>query len=156
MKIMISGHRNFKLSGYDKEWIQEQIEEAIVFYPGRAVCSKDKYIGLCGAADGVDLWYLELLHSHLLDYHIYIPFEEQDLYMTKKDAERRKYFIGEARITKKARNREMVEDCNEAIVVWDGTKGGTFNCFQQLIEAKKNIYWINPLTKVINYIKNKP
>ena len=76
--------------------------------------------------------------------------------MTKKDAERRKYFIGEARITKKARNREMVEDCNEAIVVWDGTKGGTFNCFQQLIEAKKNIYWINPLTKVINYIKNKP
>jgi hypothetical protein len=28
------------------------------------------------------------------------------------------------------------------------------NCFQMLIEKKKDIYWINPLTKTINYINN--
>lgn len=162
MKVMISGHRNFKLAGYDKEWIKIQIEEAINKIQNKLVFFKnngktfvhDEYIGLCGGADGIDLWYLELLNFRKLSYHIYIPFDEQDQYMTEEDAKLRKYYIERAYVVKKCRNREMVEDCSYGIVVWDGNKGGTYNCFQQLIEKKKDIYWINPLTKTVNYINN--
>jgi uncharacterized phage-like protein YoqJ len=50
---------------------------------------------------------------------------------------------------KKVKNSWMVEHCDTAIVVWDGNKGGTANVVQQLVEGKKNFYWINPVAKVV-------
>lgn len=155
MKLMISGHRLQKLSAYDKEWIQITIEEGIryckryvKFFQG------DRLIGLSGVADGVDLWFLELLYNQVYNFHVYIPFEGQEDYMSEEDKKLRNKMIEEARIKYYDRNRRMVQDCDRAIIVWDGTKGGTYNCFQMLVEMKKDIYWINPHTKTVNYINN--
>jgi hypothetical protein len=39
------------------------------------------------------------------------------------------------------------------IAFWDGsTSGGTFNCVEYAKRKKKEIYQINPLTKVSEYI----
>jgi uncharacterized phage-like protein YoqJ len=51
------------------------------------------------------------------------------------------------------RNEYMVDNADMVIAFWDGsTSGGTFNCVEYAKRKKKEIYQINPLTKVSEYI----
>lgn len=152
MKLMVSGHRKSKLQNYSQEWIQIALEEIIREvgqYHFKYSEVVDKTIGLSGMADGVDLWFCEILLFNNIDYWACIPFDEQDEYMSDSDKLLRNRLIENARRTLKIRNSEMVEQCDKAIIVWDGNKGGTHNVLQQLVENKKEFWWVNPVKESI-------
>lgn len=143
MKVMISGHRIHKLQTYRLWWIETAIETAL------SELSNKISVGLSGMASGVDLWFCKWCLVFGIPYWACIPFEGQEDTMSEKDAALRAGLIAKAIEVKKVRNRWMVEKCDSAIVVWDGNKGGTHNVFQQLIEAKKDFVWINPVKETI-------
>lgn len=136
MKTLISGHRKHKLEKYDVNWIEEAIETIVTLNPD--------IIGLSGMADGIDLLYCQILLRNNRGYFCYIPFAEQDEYMTEIDKLRRKGLIEQSWKVYEAKNSRMVDDCNSGIIVWDGNKGGTHNVFQQMLENKKPFYWLEP------------
>jgi uncharacterized phage-like protein YoqJ len=141
MKTLISGHRLAKLKNYDISWIEESIETIVQLHPN--------IIGLSGMADGIDLLFCDILYRNNCGYHCYIPFVEQDEYMSDLDKQRRATIIKNAHIVFEAKNSKMVEDCQSGIIVWDGNKGGTHNVFQQMLEKKKPFWWIEPNSKKI-------
>jgi len=141
MKTLISGHRQSKLALYDLAWIYESIETIVQLHP--------HIIGLSGMADGIDLMFCEILYKNALAYHCYIPFAEQDEYMSEADKIRRSTLITNSYAVIYAKNSQMVEDCQSGIIVWDGNKGGTHNVFQQMLEKKKSFWWIEPNNKKI-------
>lgn len=147
MKLLISGHRRQKLydNGYDRQWIENSIYQILWNI-------KDLYlpfIGYVGMADGVDLIFCKVCNELKLPYIACIPFDGQDDYMLSIDKTVRKEYISNAKEVKEVKNSWMVEHCDTAIIVFDGNKGGTANVFQQLVETKKNFYWINPVAKVV-------
>lgn len=148
MKVMVSGHRVEKLAAYDTELIRILLESEIVELKNQF----GYLIGLSGMASGVDLWFCQACLNQEIPYVAYIPFEEQASYMTEEDARSREYYLKNANEIRKQRNRHMVEDCDTAIVVWDGNKGGTHNVFQQLLEAQKSFKWINPINGKVIYV----
>jgi len=143
MKVLISGHRKSKLANYDIKWISNEIERLIFENPA--------IIGLSGMADGIDLLYCQLLLQYRRGYHCYIPFDEQDKYMSDHDKTWRQSLIDSSWAVIKAKNSQMVSDCDYGIIVWDGNKGGTHNVFQQMLEAKKNFWWIEPHNQKVIY-----
>lgn len=145
MKIMVSGHRKHKLLGYDAEWIQAAMETVLL----QAANSTTKVLGFCGMASGVDLWFCALCERHEIPFVACVPFDEQAQTIEPADAELRQRLLAQACEIRKVRNRWIVEHCDKAIVVWDGTKGGTHNVLQQLIEARKDFWWLNPVKKKI-------
>lgn len=102
-----------------------------------------------GMASGIDLIFCEACIVHGLPFIACVPFEGQEDYMTTDTQTKRSRMLKAAKEIKKVKNSWMVENCDMAIVVWDGNKGGTHNVVQQLIEKKKNFYWINPVAKVV-------
>jgi len=143
MKIMISGHRKEKLLNYDCEWIKTAIKDIL----SDLKPEKGFVKGYSGMASGVDLWFCEICKELNILYAACIPFEEQRETMEVEDRLLRDELISSASEVLHVRNSYMVENCDSAIVVWDGNKGGTHNCFQQLVESKKDFWWVNPVKK---------
>jgi len=142
---MITGHRTHKLkeNGYDIKWIQDCIEQILLeIHPFKPLCYS-------GMASGVDLYFCDICSTLELPYIACIPFDGQEETMDDIDKSRRIGLLREAKEIKKVKNSWMVENCDTAIVVWDGNKGGTANVFQQLIEKKKNFFWVNPVGQVV-------
>lgn len=136
MKTLISGHREHKLTNFDRGWILNEI--------GIALEDLNTSIGLCGMANGIDLDFCRQCIARKIHIHCYIPFEQD--YMSHKDFE---YRAGVISMSTKisARNSSMVENCDNGIIVFDGNKGGTHNVFQQMLEKKKPFIWIEPNNK---------
>lgn len=143
MRLMVTGHRIEKLAPYDMEWIKVAMEECVMDARDYSGAS----LGLSGMASGVDLFFCQICLDFRLPYHAYVPFEEQDQYMDGEWAATRKHYLEQAKIVYQARNSKMVEDADLALVVWDGNKGGTHNCMQQLLEKDKLIWWVIPPKK---------
>lgn len=142
---MVTGHREPKLikNGYDLNWIQDCLEQILLeVYDFKPLC-------FSGMASGVDLYFCHFCKELKLPYIACIPFDEQEEQMVGLIKFKREELIREAVEIKKVKNSWMVENCDTAIVVFDGNKGGTANVFQQLIEKKRNFIWINPVGKVI-------
>ena len=145
MRLIISGHRRHKLEEYNYNWIERTVEQTVL------ECIKTHGISLAysGMASGVDIMFCNACFYHKLPYIACVPFDGQENTMTPNDAILREEFLGYAKEIKKVKNSWMVENCDVAIVVFDGTKGGTHNVFQQLIEKKIDFYWINPVSQVV-------
>lgn len=145
MRLIITGHREYKLvqNGYDVGWITDAIEQILM--------EVHEFKPLCysGMADGIDLIFCKLCSNLQLPYIACIPFEGQENNMIMLHKVMRDQLLKEAKEIKKVKNSWMVENCDVAICVWDGNKGGTHNVVQQLVEKKKNFYWINPVGKVV-------
>lgn len=105
--------------------------------------------GYAGMASGVDLWFCENCIALNIDYTACIPFDGQEDTMDEDDKLMREVCLKHAKSKMKVKNSWMVEQADLGIVVWDGNKGGTHNVFQQLVEKKKNIVWINPVAEKI-------
>lgn len=142
MKVLVTGHRLFKLQTYDLDWIRESIELAILSFPGMAV-------GLSGVASGVDLWFCQKCYNLSIPFIACPPFEEQANTIDEPEKELRNWCLKPAADIWKIRNSQMVLRSDAAIVVFDGNKGGTHNVVQQLIEHSKPFIWINPVGKKI-------
>lgn len=140
MKCIISGHRLHKLKTYNIDWIRKAIEDAVL--------EINPSIGISGMAGGVDLIFCETLINLNIPYYAYVPFKEQgDLYPEEKES--RDKCLKFAKEIFYAKNSKMVEDANCGIVVFDGNKGGTHNVFQQMLEKRKSMIWINPISECI-------
>lgn len=150
MKVLVTGHRKFKLENYDCDWIRLALEQVV----GDLLIKHGYLRGYSGMASGVDLWFCAELGVRNLAYVACIPFEGQEDTMSKEDAEFRKYLLSGAVETRSVKNSWMVEECDMGIVVWDGNKGGTHNVVQQLIERKKSFIWINPVAQSIYHCIN--
>lgn len=144
MKLMVSGHRRHKLINYDEDWIKTAIESTIIDLKAQGLA-----LGFSGMASGVDLWFCGACFKQQIPYIGCVPFEEQGDDYPPDDYNARQVALTLAKEIKKVRNSFMVDTCDAAIVVWDGNKGGTHNCFQQLLEAKKDIWWINPIKEKV-------
>ena len=145
MRLIISGHREYKLvqNGYDIGWITDAIEEVLIeLHELKPLCYS-------GMADGVDLIFCKLCSQLNLPFIACVPFVGQEDNMIMLHRVMREQLLKEAKEIKKVKNSWMVENCDTAIVVWDGNKGGTHNVLQQLIEKQKNFHWVNPVSKVV-------
>jgi len=145
MKVLVTGHRKFKLENYDCGWIRLALQQAIYDLKQK----HGGFLGYAGMASGVDLWFCAECENQDVSFVACIPFEEQAETMDKEDAEMREHWIGAAGFVKHVKNSWMVEECDMGIVVWDGNKGGTHNVVQQLIEKKKSFIWINPVAQKV-------
>lgn len=145
MKFMITGHRREKLAGYDQMWVRATLANLVGDLADKGLLS----IGLSGMASGIDLWFCQACLDNGIPYWACIPFEDQDKYMTEEDRAERGRLLWSATETRPVRNSWMVQKCDAGIVVWDGNKGGTHNCLQQLLEAGKDIWWIVPNKKKV-------
>lgn len=132
---LISGHREEKLNNYNRSWIRDEIEIALL--------EMSPKIGLCGMANGVDLDFCKICEKLSIFLHCYVPFDGQENYMTSEDKQYRQQII-EKSFRLNLRNSYMVENCDIGIIVFDGNKGGTHNVFQQMLEVKKPFIWIEP------------
>jgi hypothetical protein len=146
MKLLITGHRQHKLieNGYNVEWIENAMFDIL------SEISQFKPLCFSGMANGIDLMFCQMCALDFnLPYIACIPFEEQGEYMTPSDRDLRQDLIAKAKEVKNVKNSWMVEHADTGIAVWDGNKGGTHNVVQQLIEQKKNFFWINPVSQVV-------
>jgi uncharacterized phage-like protein YoqJ len=141
MRLIVTGHREEKLKNYSSDWIAIQISQLVY------TINVDRGISLAysGMASGVDLWFCEACFKYQIPYIACIPFEEQADYMTPETRLRREDLLKFASQKMSVKNSWMVEHCDEAIVVWDGNKGGTHNVVQQLVEKNIPFTWINPV-----------
>ena len=150
MKLLVTGHREFKLQTYDINWIRQALKEVV-----GQLKEKHGYVrGYAGMASGVDLWFCESCKWHEVNYVACIPFEGQEETMDEWQAHVRQIHIQDAIEVRKVKNSWMVEECDMGIVVWDGNKGGTHNVVQQLVEKKKSFIWINPVAQSIYFCVN--
>ena len=145
MRVLVTGHRLFKLEQYDIEWIQFALGDVIFDLKQTGILS----YGLAGMASGVDLWYCHYLYNHRIPYAAYIPFDEQADTMSASERLERQSLLNSAACRISAKNSLMVEHADMGIVIWDGNKGGTHNVVQQLVEKKKDFVWINPVSQVV-------
>lgn len=145
MKVLITGHRLFKLENYDIDWIRLAIQQAVYELKQK----HGGFLGYSGMASGVDLWFCAECENQDISYVACIPFEEQADTMSPEEAAAREHRIGAAGRVMNVKNSWMVEQCDMGIVVWDGNKGGTHNVLQQLVENKKGFVWINPVAQKI-------
>lgn len=144
MRLMVTGHRREKLAAYDEHWIRLTLLDLV-----KRAADDGYSLGLSGMASGVDLWFCEACLLAGVPYHACVPFDGQGELMSEGDAAEREKWLRHAARILKVRNRHMVEACDAAVVVWDGNKGGTHNCVQQLIEAGKPFWWLIPNQKKV-------
>lgn len=143
MKVLITGHRLFKLEAYDTDWIKLALME---------IADNQKLpisYGFSGMASGVDLWFCDTLQEAAIPYEACIPFEDQRFEMDEGEQIHRDRLIEAASKVSHVRNRYMVEKAQAGIAVWDGNKGGTHNVVQQMVEAGKPFWWLNPVSQRI-------
>jgi uncharacterized phage-like protein YoqJ len=147
MRLIITGHREEKLEsyGYDANFYYTHINRLV----WSLMENQGVSLAYSGMASGIDLIFCEACIIHKLPFIACVPFEGQEDYMTKDTQTKRARMLKEAKEIKKVKNSWMVENCDVAICVWDGNKGGTHNVVQQLVEKKKNFYWINPVAQVV-------
>lgn len=139
MRVMVTGHRLEKLQSYDISWIKRTILDQV-----ELLTLEGLSLGMSGMASGVDLWFCDACRINEIPYQACVPFEGQDDLMDDESKLFRHSLIESAAEVKNVRNRYMVETCDAGLIVWDGNKGGTHNCFQQLMETSKRIRWIIP------------
>lgn len=141
MRLIVTGHREEKLTNYDQNWISTRIASLV------STLKRDHGVSLAysGMASGIDLWFCKACQIHELPYIACVPFDEQGDLMTEESRLVRDTYLKSAASIMKVKNSWMVEHADMAIVVFDGNKGGTANVFQQLIEKNKPFVWINPV-----------
>lgn len=158
MKICVTGHRPDKLYGYklsDSKYIKlkERFKELLV----KNNCTE----AITGMALGADMIFaiavLELKKQGCdIKLHCAIPCRNHSYKWTKDYQDLYNYILNKADIVKlitdedykpwlmQKRNEYMVDLADKVIAVWDGSKGGTYNCVKYAEKKGKEIIRILP------------
>lgn len=158
MKICITGHGPNKMYGYDiynKKWtkLKEKFKKLLV----KNNCDE----AITGMALGVDTVFalaaLELREEgNEIKLHCAIPCRNQSCKWNKGSVVLYNYILSKADIVKlvsdeeykpwlmQKRNEYMIDLSDKVIAVWDGSKGGTFNCVSYAEKCNKEIIRIFP------------
>ena len=171
LKIMVTGHRPPKVGGYDDNspqrcWVRGQITHAIIQIimnhykvpdngpEWELACSQT--IGISGGALGVDTDFARACKAMNIPYDVYVPClghsnnwpqESREKYQKMLSFARRVVMVSNkpySPVLMHARNTNMINDCDVAIAVWDGSDGGTGNCVRGLKIANKPVMYIDP------------
>lgn len=158
MKICVTGHRPDKLFGYsmlDERYIElkKKFKEILI----ENHCTE----AITGMALGADMFFalavLELKRKNMdIKLHCAVPCKNYNSKWT--DAFKRMYdaILEQADqvtvVTNKEyapylmqkRNEYMVDHADKVIAVWDGSKGGTYNCVKYAEKQDKEIIRIDP------------
>ena len=154
MIIAVTGHRPDKLGNeYDmrgpiSKKIYEALTEKVVHYKPSLL--------LTGMALGVDMLFANVAINQKIPFIACIPFKGQEskwpehsqrLYRKILSYACEEFTVckgGYASYKMQKRNEEMVDRCDLLIGVWDGSKGGTYNCINYAIDHGREIVRINP------------
>ena len=158
MKICVTGHRPDKLYGYklsDPKYVKlkERFKELLI----QNNCTE----AITGMALGADMVFaiavLELKKQGCnIKLHCAIPCRNHSCKWTKTYQDLYNYILNKADIIKlvtdedykpwlmQKRNEYMVDLADKIIAVWDGSKGGTYNCVKYAEKKGKEIIGILP------------
>lgn len=158
MKIAVTGHRPDKL-GNDyagTSILSERIYDELAAIVQRNKTKPDLTL-ITGMALGVDTLFAWVAIDLRVPFIAAIPFPGQEkqwpatsqkVYqdIIKHPLCTIKYVsMGEYSSQKmQIRNQWMVDECDGLIAVWDGTPGGTKNCYDYAVSKKKPVVRINP------------
>lgn len=153
--VAVTGHRPHKLGseynyiGPYTEFVREQLRNYLLtLKPIQAIS---------GVAQGVDTIFALLSLELKIPLLAAVPFKGQEAKWPKKAQEL--YFQilndpltsvvyvsepGYDSAKLQIRNEYMVDHCNLLLAVYDGTKGGTYNCIQYARRQKRDIRIIDP------------
>jgi predicted Rossmann fold nucleotide-binding protein DprA/Smf involved in DNA uptake len=103
MKLAVIGSRSIT----DKDWVFKQIHHRMIG------CYDDNYTIISGGAEGVDSLVRDFCKTNGLDFIMFQPY-----FLLDKQAEfsSRHFFT---------RNRQIVFNADEVLVLWDGVSRGT-------------------------------
>lgn len=153
MIISFSGHRPDKLGGYklpNPTYIKvcKKIEAALI------EIKPEKCIS--GMALGIDQWSASICIKLGIPFIAAIPFlgqegvwpeESKRIYKILLSKANEQVIVSEggyAAAKLQIRNEWMVDNCNKLLAVWDGSQGGTGNCYKYAESINRDIYRINP------------
>jgi uncharacterized phage-like protein YoqJ len=162
MKVAVTGHRPNKLNNeYDgigpySDHIRYHLQEVISTYTVGVHLGMNLTL-ISGMALGVDMIWAELAIANNIPFIAAIPCQGQHSVWPQKSKERYLDLIDHPLCTKmyisigeyspqkmQLRNKWMVDNCNLLVAVWDGTTGGTKNCYNYAISVNKPVLRINP------------
>lgn len=151
--VAFSGHRPEKLGGYGDTPLQRAIVAAL----RKRLVELRPALAISGMALGVDTWAAQLCIELGIPFDAYVPFNGQESkwpktsqaeYLTLLRKARRVRVIADRYSTAafQRRNEAMVDDCDALIAVWDGSSGGTANCYNYAARVKQIREKLRPLT----------
>lgn len=151
MVYAFTGHRPNKIGGYNNS-----VNKRNALFEALNKIHFQEPLFLSGMALGVDQWVAEYAISSNIPFVACIPFEGQEsrwptesrvhYHFLLNHAKHRVYVCsrGYAAWKMQKRNEYMVDHCDILIAVWDGTDGGTANCYRYAEKLGKSIIRINP------------
>lgn len=168
ISVSFTGHRPDKLGGYNDE-ISPELNKFIKNWLWAVTDKIIQKFGavnfISGGAQGVDLWAAEVVIEHKRNYKdkdirltMAIPCPEfgerwpseakEKLQNIIKQADKTVYVSSSycGPITLHTRNEWMVNHSSIVIAVWDGSSGGTRNCFMYAKQMNKKIWRLDPKT----------
>lgn len=167
VSVSFTGHRPNKIGGYENE-IPEQVEKTKnwIEETTRKIIEKfDDIHFISGGAQGVDLWAAEIVLQHKEEYknkNITLtmaipcpqfgekwPIETRNILNYYNSVADRQIYVRSSYtgpIVLQIRNEWMVNRSDIVLAVWDGSAGGTRNCFVYAKDLDKRILRFNPLT----------
>lgn len=110
MKLMVCGSRSIT----NKDWVWQQIEKIVKLFDGKPVEILE------GDASGVDKLAGEWANSHNVPVKVY-PAD----------------WAANGPAAPHIRNRQMVDDCNISLILWDGNSNGTYEDLCYADKTKK-------------------
>lgn len=155
MIVAVTGHRPDKLGGeYD---MKGPISKKIYQELDRLVTDLKPTLMISGMALGVDMLFANVAINRKIPFDAYAPFRGQEARWPEQSQKLYSKMLGYARAVvyvcnegyevwkMQKRNEAMVDSSDVLIAVWDGSKGGTFNCVNYAINQEVEIKRINPL-----------
>lgn len=132
-----TGHRPDKLGGYD-----EDVFRALVELARTAITRYEPLLVISGMAQGWDQALAQAAQDLRVPYAAAVPFANQDMVWPREARARyRALLAGASHVAMvspgpftpakmQRRNEWMVDHCDALLALWDGSRGGTFNCLE--------------------------
>lgn len=153
MRLFGTGHRSDKLGGWDEK---SPLAEAVKLEVRRELLRLEPESLICGMALGFDMWFAEAGLALGVPFDAYLPFEGQELKWPVVSQQRYRVLLRHARSTfivspggyepwkMQARNMRMVDDGDEGLACYNGSRGGTHNCVVYALSKGKTLHIIDP------------
>lgn len=144
MIVAFTGHRPDKLGGYGDTPLRRAVTAAL----RTRLLEFRPTLAISGMALGVDTWAAQLCVELGIPFAAYIPFNGQESKWPKSSQIEYLALLHQARCVRviagrystaafQRRNEAMVDDCDALIAVWDGSSGGTANCYNYAARMKQ-------------------
>lgn len=152
--LAVTGHRPDKFDdGYEpsspmKDWVKRELKKIITRYKPDFCIS--------GMALGVDQWFAEVCVDISMPFVAYVPFEGQESIWPNDSRMHYHELLAKAvriktcsspgyEASKMHRRNHMMVDASTAMAaVFDGSPGGTAECFAYAKSVKRRIFLIDP------------